>query len=54
MGPAAESDLLQILDDLHGRFRVRKVFVFGGSMGATSALAFMSVFCVRTAEFMGL
>lgn len=40
MGPAAEADLLQILDELHRRFRIRDVVISGGSMGATSALAF--------------
>lgn len=39
MGPAAESDVLQILDELKGRFRIGKTIVVGGSMGGTSALA---------------
>jgi len=43
MGPAAEADLLQILDELHGRFRIRNVVLSGGSMGGTSALAFAAM-----------
>ena len=43
MGPAAEADLLQILDDLHGRYRLRDVVISGGSMGGTSALAFAAM-----------
>ena len=39
MGAAAEADLLQLLDILKGRFPGR-VFLMGGSMGGTSALAF--------------
>ena len=43
MGPAAEADLLQILDDLNSRFRIRDVVISGGSMGGTSALAFAAM-----------
>jgi len=43
MGPAAEADLLQILDDIRGRFRIGQVILCGGSMGATSALAFAAM-----------
>ena len=43
MGPAAEADLLQILDELNSRFRVRDVVISGGSMGGTSALAFAAM-----------
>jgi lysophospholipase L1-like esterase/predicted esterase len=43
MGPAAEADMLQMLDDLHGRYRIRDVIVSGGSMGGTSALAFSAL-----------
>ncbi len=43
MGPAAESDMLQILDDLQGRYRIEQVILCGGSMGATSALAFAAL-----------
>ena len=40
MGPAAEADMLQIMDELNGRFRIHRVVVSGGSMGATAALLF--------------
>jgi len=43
MGPAAEADLLQMLDELSGRFRIRDVVISGGSMGGTSALAFAAM-----------
>lgn len=43
MGPAAEADMLQVLDDLHGRYRIRDVIVSGGSMGGTSALTFAAL-----------
>ena len=43
LGPAAEADLLQILDELHLRYRVRRVLLSGGSMGGTSALAFAAL-----------
>ena len=43
MGPLAESDLLQILEDLKQACRVRKVVVSGGSMGGTSALTFAAL-----------
>lgn len=40
MGPAAESDLLQIIGDLKSTYSVNRVFLVGGSMGASSALTF--------------
>lgn len=43
MGPAAEADMLQMIDDLHSRFRIRDMIVSGGSMGGTSALAFAAL-----------
>lgn len=43
MGPAAEADTLQILEELRKRFRVRNVVLSGGSMGATSALLFAAM-----------
>lgn len=38
MGPAAEADVLQIVDDLKSRFQVRRVFFSGASMGGTATL----------------
>ncbi|MFO0977957.1 MAG: alpha/beta fold hydrolase [Planctomycetaceae bacterium] len=43
MGPAAEADLLQILESLQSQYRIRHVIVSGGSMGGTSALAFAAL-----------
>jgi pimeloyl-ACP methyl ester carboxylesterase len=39
MGPKAESDMLQILDELKRRHRIGKTIVVGGSMGGAAALA---------------
>lgn len=43
MGPQAEADVLQILDELKQRYQVGRIFVAGGSMGGTSALIFASL-----------
>lgn len=43
MGPAAEADLVQIIDDLKRRFRIDKLVLCGGSMGGTSALIFTAL-----------
>jgi pimeloyl-ACP methyl ester carboxylesterase/sugar lactone lactonase YvrE len=43
MGPAAEADLLQILDELHEKYPIRYTIVGGGSMGACSALTFAAL-----------
>lgn len=43
MGPAAEADLVQILEELRRRFRVDKVILSGGSMGGTAALTFAAL-----------
>ncbi len=40
MGPAAEADLLQILQSLQMRYDVDRVILCGGSMGGTAALTF--------------
>ncbi len=40
MGPAAESDLVQLIALLKERYRVRRTYLAGGSMGGTSALIF--------------
>ena len=40
MGPAAEADLVQILDRLKIQYKVKRVFLCGGSMGGTAALSF--------------
>lgn len=43
MGPAAEADLLQILEELRSKYRVAKVVISGGSMGGTAALTFAAL-----------
>lgn len=43
MNPAAEADVLQILDELGSRYRIEKTIVCGGSMGGTAALTFAAL-----------
>ncbi|GAA5224919.1 carboxylesterase family protein [Membranihabitans marinus] len=43
MGPAAESDLNQIIEELKAKYEVDKVFLMGGSMGGTSALTYAAL-----------
>jgi len=43
MGPQAEADLVQIIALLHSKYRIRKVFLAGGSMGGTSVLIFSAL-----------
>jgi pimeloyl-ACP methyl ester carboxylesterase len=43
MGPAAEADLLQILDAVKRQYKVGKVFLVGGSMGGSSVLTFTAL-----------
>lgn len=43
MGPAAEADVLQMIDQLNQQFRIDHVILCGGSMGGTSALAFAAM-----------
>lgn len=38
MGPAAEADTVQIIEQLKKQFKITKVVICGGSMGGTSAL----------------
>lgn len=40
MGPKAEADLIQIIEDLKKQYKVGRVFVCGGSMGGSSCLTF--------------
>jgi len=40
MGPKAEADLVQIIDELEAQYRVSRVFLCGGSMGGTASLIF--------------
>ena len=43
MGPAAEADLLQILEELRAKYRIAHVVLSGGSMGGTGALTFAAL-----------
>lgn len=43
MGPKAEADLVQILDEVRKRLPIRRVILAGGSMGASSALTFAAL-----------
>lgn len=40
MGPAAEADVIQIITDLKRKYKIKRVFMIGASMGGTSALTF--------------
>ena len=48
MGPAAEADVLQIVEGLKTQYRVGRVFMCGGSMGGTATL----IFAVRHPELL--
>lgn len=43
MGPAAEKDLLQIINTLKKKYRIHRFFLVGGSMGGTAALTFAAI-----------
>jgi predicted esterase len=43
MGPAAEADMLQLLGDLKKQYKVGRVILSGGSMGASGALTFTAL-----------
>lgn len=43
MGPKAEADLIQIIEEVKTSFRVGRIFISGGSMGGTSALTFAAL-----------
>ena len=43
MGPAAEADTVQIIEQLKKQFKTTKVVICGGSMGGTSALTFAAL-----------
>lgn len=54
MGPAAEADVLQILDEVQSRRKIRRTFVAGGSMGGTSAAIFATLHPKRVDGFCSL
>jgi dipeptidyl aminopeptidase/acylaminoacyl peptidase len=43
MGPAAEADVMQIIQDLKKQYAVRHVVISGASMGGTSCLTFAAL-----------
>ena len=43
MGPAAEADMLQIIGDLKAQYKVKRMILSGGSMGASSSLTFTAL-----------
>lgn len=43
MGPKAEADVLEILEELGRKYSLRYVFLCGGSMGGSSALTFAAL-----------
>ena len=43
MGPDAEADTVQIIEQLKKQFKITKVVICGGSMGGTSALTFAAL-----------
>jgi len=43
MGPKAEADMLQIIEEVKKQYKIDKVFVSGGSMGGSSALTFTAM-----------
>ncbi len=47
MGPKAEADVLQILDEVESKYRIRRTFLCGGSMGASAALTFAALHADR-------
>jgi dipeptidyl aminopeptidase/acylaminoacyl peptidase len=43
MGPKAEADVVQIIEELKARYKIRKTIISGGSMGGTSSLTFAAM-----------
>jgi len=43
MGPKAEADVVQIIQELRARHRIGKIFLVGGSMGGSSVLTFAAL-----------
>ena len=43
MGPTAEADVVQIINETKRRFKIRHVVVSGGSMGGTGSLTFAAL-----------
>ncbi len=43
MGPKAEADLVQIIEEVRGKYPINRVFLCGGSMGAAGTLTFTAL-----------
>ena len=43
MGPVAEADMVQLIDELKQQYKIGRVFLVGGSMGGTSVLIFTAL-----------
>lgn len=43
MGPTAEADVVQIINETKRRFKIRRIVVSGGSMGGTASLTFAAL-----------
>lgn len=43
MGPSAEADLIQIIEEYRKEYSPRRIYLVGGSMGASSALTFAAL-----------
>jgi hypothetical protein len=43
MGPKAEQDVLQIIEEIRKLYRAERIFIAGGSMGGTGALIFTAL-----------
>lgn len=43
MGPAAEADVVQLVQQLKNRFPINRIVICGGSMGGTAALTFTAL-----------
>ena len=43
MGPKAEADLVQIINELKKKYKINRVFIVGASMGGTSVLTFAAL-----------
>ena len=54
MGPDAEADVLQILDEVQSRRKIRRTFLAGGSMGGTAAAIFTTLHPQRVHGFCSL
>ncbi len=43
MGPKAEADMVQIIEEIRGKYTVNRVFLCGGSMGGSGTLTFAAL-----------